>query len=231
MRPLAALSAFFLTLAVCLGICAYAWSSQDTGAWADPSASPSSVITAPATSMTPGMWLSAVLGSIFAVAAFLNRWLPPGTAGWRVLIDRLAPLAMQEHSGVAGPLNLPGMRSRKRPPRGPIGPAVIAILGMTLAACAHGKAIAIDIGKCALGQVPSAVSHIIPDVTAILGGESPNWQQDLTNLGISAGLNTVTCGVASIIDELTAKRGSLDSVGRRKLERGQLWLSQHGGAQ
>jgi hypothetical protein len=94
-----------------------------------------------------------------------------------------------------------------------------------LAGCAHIKAIGIDLAQCALGQVTSAVAGIIPDVSAALGSESVNWEQDLAGIGARAGVDAVKCAIESIIGELRGKKAALSPFEQRKIERGQAYLA------
>lgn len=124
------------------------------------------------------------------------------------------------------------MRARgKMPPKSPPPPsagATVAMLMLCFFACAHVKSVLIDFGKCEMGQVPDALGNVLSDVNKTLGGESPSWQSDMEALGKKAGMDAVNCAVAAVLHDLAAKHAALDATGRRKSERGQIWLAAHG---
>lgn len=126
------------------------------------------------------------------------------------------------------------MKPSDRPASPPAVPPAAAILLIPLVfvfACAHVKATLIDFGKCELGQIPGALSGVLTDVNKTLGGESPNWQGDMEALGKKEGMEAVNCAVAAVLHNLAAKKGALDDIGKRKSERGQIWLAGHRVAQ
>lgn len=114
----------------------------------------------------------------------------------------------------------------KVPPKAP-PPAVVAVIALCFFACAHVKAALIDFGKCELGQAPAILTGLIGEVDKTLGGQSPNWAEDMEALGKKAGMEAINCAVASVLYSLAAKRGALDDSGKRKSERGQIWLAGH----
>lgn len=104
----------------------------------------------------------------------------------------------------------------------------ICALALTMAGCAHIKPIAIGMAKCVLGQVPSAVAGIVPNVTAVLGGTDVDWGQQLTAIGSRAGVDALACAISSIVGEIKiAKKAALDPVAVRKMERGEMYLAAH----
>jgi hypothetical protein len=103
---------------------------------------------------------------------------------------------------------------------------LVLISSLLLSSCAHVKAAVIDFGKCELGQVPSAITDILPTVSDVLGGGA-SWQSDLENLGIKYGEDTITCAVAAVLHQITAAHAEIDANGRVRVVRAQTYLATH----
>jgi hypothetical protein len=156
------------------------------------------------------------IGKLIDFFAFLSRAQAPGTVK--------APFMLSKTLKARSKLSVPN--DTPPPPAAAFLPMLFLSI-LTLYACATVKATLIDFGKCELGQVPSALSGVLTDVDKTLGGESPNWQSDMETIGKKAGIDAVNCAVAAVLHNLAAKKSALDEVGRRKNERGQIWLAAH----
>lgn len=91
--------------------------------------------------------------------------------------------------------------------------------------CATLKPIGIDLAACAAGQVPGAVSSIIPDVQTALSGDSPSWAADLQAIGTKAGIDALICAVKAVMADVHLGATPLH---QKMKTRGEAFLAAHG---
>lgn len=128
------------------------------------------------------------------------------------------------------PLEVKAAMEASKPAGGSSPPAALALLLLpllALSACAHIKAIGVSVAACTIGQLPSAVASIVPDVTAALGGSAVDWQGQLAGIGARSGLDALKCAIQAIIAEMTGHKSALDAAALLKIDRANVWLATH----
>lgn len=185
-----------------------------------------------------GVVLSLSLSAIGAVAAALET-------GKKLSLDlavsALANAAVASGLFVMGKKAMPSNKADDAapaadkpadPPASPPAAALLPILFLVsltfVSSCAAMKQIGINLANCAVGQVPSIVAALLPDVEAVLKSESADWQASLQKLGQEHGLDALTCALKAIAGPLAAKKMSLDVIGQRKLERANVYMARLG---
>lgn len=88
--------------------------------------------------------------------------------------------------------------------------------------CAHVPALVTDLVDCGEQGLMSQVGGLTSQVAAILGGNSPNWQDGLDALEAASG-DAVGCAVQVVVNQLehSANRGTVSEVA---LVRGETWV-------
>jgi hypothetical protein len=102
---------------------------------------------------------------------------------------------------------------------GALGLALVAMFGCGPA----GKQVALNVAACVAGQLPSAVSSIIPQVSAAIAGTATDWTGALTTIGTTAGVDAVLCALKAILGQRAS--GAPDPIARARAE---AWLAAHG---
>jgi hypothetical protein len=89
------------------------------------------------------------------------------------------------------------------------------------------KQIGIDLGKCALGEVPAAVQAVLPDVENAIQGTPTTWNNEIAALE-SEGMDLAVCAVSAIVHRLMDGHASLSIGGRQMMDRARQYLLAHG---
>lgn len=196
-----------------------------------------------------GPWWAAIGGSALLsmfVATIANAYRDPDhnpetpPPVWVQLCDQwLAWAAPRGHVGVLGTrLSVPGVRSKRRKPKGPapLPPAAALaffLLGFQLVGCGPvGRAYT----QCLLGSLPSSAQTILVDATQALTGQ--NWEANLASIAATVGADALNCTVAAIVaarqQAMDAQiRALVDSSVRMAppvdfvLEHGRAWMAKH----
>jgi hypothetical protein len=151
---------------------------------------------------------------------------------FQVLFD---VLSVVPHSDSPGSLKLP-LLMRSKSPLPEVSEEVtakgsklsvllpIAFLGLLSSGCgATSRQVGVDIGACALGQVPAAVSSVIPEVTTAIQGSATDWSSELVKLE-GQGIDFAICAVEKVIADLSKGHAMLSASAERSVDRAQVAL-------
>lgn len=104
---------------------------------------------------------------------------------------------------------------------------MLAAVG-TVACGPSGKKVATDVGACALDQLPSAVSEVVPEVLAALTGTAADWAGEIVKLE-QRGMAFCICAIKAAVADLRSKRGvELAGPAAIGIDRADVYLAGHG---
>jgi len=89
------------------------------------------------------------------------------------------------------------------------------------------KVAGINIGACAIGEIPKAVASVLPEVQTAITGTAADWSGELVKLE-SQGIDFAICSVEAVVASLSAPHTAMTPEARVWLDRGQVYLAAHG---
>lgn len=100
----------------------------------------------------------------------------------------------------------------------------MVLLGaLILGGCAALKQIAIDVASCAVGEVPSAVADVLPEVKNAIAGTAADWAGELAKLE-AMGIDFARCAIQAVVFDLSKNKAINSMEGIRSLDRANVAL-------